>query len=137
MKIKTKLRLGFGFLFIIVLSFGLIALFFLNELSDKSKVILKDNYKSLRYVAAMRNVVDESAFPLPAEKAKIFEQNLKNEGQNITETGEKLAFQKLAVAYETLTNASTNSINVNSLKSLRSALSKYRRGKYESHLRQK
>lgn len=122
MKIKTKLRLGFGFLFIIVLSFGLIALFFLNELSDKSKVILKDNYKSLRYVAAMRNVVDESAFPLPAEKAKIFEQNLKNEGQNITETGEKLAFQKLAVAYETLINASTNSINENSLKSLRSAL---------------
>ncbi|WP_316809073.1 ATP-binding protein [Pedobacter agri] len=122
MKIKTKLRLGFGFLFIIVLSFGLIALFFLNELSDKSKVILKDNYKSLKYVAAMRNVIDESNFPLPAAKAKVFEQNLSNEGQNITETGEKLAFQKLELAYKTLKNSSTESINENSLKSLRSAL---------------
>lgn len=122
MKIKTKLRLGFGFLFIIVLSFGLIALFFLNELSDKSKVILKDNYKSLKYVSAMRNVIDESNFPLSVEKAKIFEQNLKKEEQNITETGEKLAFQKLEQAYKTLINTLTNSINGNSLKSLRSAL---------------
>jgi len=122
MKIKTKLRLGFGFLFIIVLSFGLITLFFLNELSDKSKVILKDNYKSLKYVSAMRNLADESTFPLSAEKAKIFEQNLKNEGQNITETGEQLAYQRLATAYKTLMSASPNNINENSLKSLRSAL---------------
>lgn len=122
MKIKTKLRLGFGFLFIIVLSFGLIALFFLNELSDKSKIILKDNYKSLKYVSAMRNVIDENAFPLPTEKVKTFEQNLKSEGQNITETGEKLAYQKLQSAYKTLMNSSTNSLNENGLKSLRSAL---------------
>lgn len=122
MKIKTKLRLGFGFLFIIVLSFGLIALFFLNELSDKSKVILKDNYKSLKYVAAMRNIIDENTFPLPAEKAKAFEENLKNEGQNITETGEKIAFQKAAIAYNTLINTAANSIRQNSISNLRSAL---------------
>jgi len=118
MKIKTKLRLGFGFLFILVLSFGLIALFFLNELSDKSKVILKDNYKSLKYVSAMRHIVDESSFPLSSEKAQQFEENLKYEGQNITEHGEKIAFEKLASAYHSLQLSS----NVNSLKNLRSAL---------------
>ncbi|MFC3560397.1 HAMP domain-containing sensor histidine kinase [Pedobacter jamesrossensis] len=122
MKIKTKLRLGFGFLFIIVLSFGLIALFFLNELSDKSKVILKDNYKSLKYVASMRNLVDENTFPLENNKAQIFEQNLKNEGENITENGEKSAYQNLNLAYRTLQNSSTNSIKENGLKNLRSAL---------------
>ena len=104
MKIKTKLRIGFGFLFIIVLSFGLIALFFLNELSDKSKMILKDNYKSLKYVAAMRKVIDEDNFPLNASQRLKFEENLNNESQNITETGEKTAFQKLKNAYQTLSS---------------------------------
>lgn len=118
MKIKTKLRLGFGFLFIIVLSFGLIALFFLNELSDKSKVILKDNYKSLKYVSAMRNVVDESNFPLSSAKAKIFEENLKNEGRNITEQGEKIAFQKLLSTYKSLQVSSST----NNIKNMRTAL---------------
>ncbi|MGA9649078.1 MULTISPECIES: ATP-binding protein [Pedobacter] len=122
MKIKTKLRLGFGFLFIIVLSFGLIALFFLNELSDKSKVILKDNYKSLKYVSAMRNVVDENSFPLNAETAKIFELNLKNEAQNLTETGEKAAFQQLEIAYRALQNSSAKAIRETDIKSVRSSL---------------
>jgi len=119
MKIKTKLRLGFGFLFIIVLSFGLIALFFLNELSDKSKIILKDNYKSLKYVSAMRKVIDENTFPLSPKQAQVFEKNLKEEGTNLTENGEKLAFQKLENTYKAL---STKGVQTNSIKELRSAL---------------
>ncbi len=119
MKIKTKLRLGFGFLFIIVLSFGLIALFFLNELSDKSKIILKDNYKSLKYVSAMRKVIDENTFPLTPKQAQVFEKNLKEEGTNLTENGEKLAFQRLENTYKGL---STKGVQTNSIKELRSAL---------------
>ena len=123
MKIKTKLRLGFGFLFIIVLSFGLIALFFLNELSDKSKIILKDNYKSLNYVSAMRKIIDENTFPFPTNAAKVFEQNLKNEGTNLTEDGEKVAFQKLESTYKTL-NSPATTVRENGIKNLRSALQK-------------
>ena len=122
MKIKTKLRLGFGFLFIIVLSFGLIALFFLNELSDKSKIILKDYYKSLKYVSAMRKVIDENTFPLTPKQAQVFEKNLKEEGTNLTENGEKLAFQRLENTYKGL---STKDVQTNSIKELRSALQKY------------
>ncbi|TCD26776.1 PAS domain-containing protein [Pedobacter psychrodurus] len=122
MKIKTKLRLGFGFLFIIVLSFGLIALFYLNELSDKSKVILKDNYKSLKYVAAMRNVIDQNQFPLNSPQLAIFTENLKNEGLNITEPGEKVAFQKLGIAFNVLNNSQSSAIKENSIKNLRVAL---------------
>lgn len=123
MKIKTKLRLGFGFLFIIVLSFGLIALFFLNELSDKSKIILKDNYKSLNYVSAMRKIIDENTFPFPTNAAKVFEQNLKSEGTNLTEDGEKVAFQKLESTYKTLNSPATR-VRDNGIKNLRSALQK-------------
>lgn len=122
MKIKTKLRLGFGFLFIIVLSFGLIALFFLNELSDKSKMILKDNYKSLQYVATMRKVIDENNFPLSEAQRLTFVENLNNESQNITEQGEKIAFLKLQSAYKTLDAPSAATVNVNSLKNIRAAL---------------
>ncbi len=122
MKIKTKLRLGFGFLFIIVLSFGLIALFYLNELSDKSKVILKDNYKSLKYVAAMRNVIDQHPFPLNSTQQAIFTENLKNEGLNITEPGEKAAFQKLEIAFNVLNDSQSSAIKANSIKDLRVAL---------------
>jgi len=121
MKIKTKLRLGFGFLFIIVLSFGLIAIFFLNELSDKSKVILKDNYKSLKYVAAMRNIIDNGVFPLSAQKAENFEDNIKLEAKNITEPGEKAAFQQLESSYLSLKNSSSSTQEGN-VKRLRSAL---------------
>lgn len=122
MKIKTKLRLGFGFLFIIVLSFGLIALFFLNELSDKSKVILKDNYKSLKYVAAMRNVIDQNRFPLSTTQLAVFRENLKNEGLNITEPGEKVAFQKLETAFNILNGPQLLTIKENSIKNLHVAL---------------
>lgn len=122
MKIKTKLRLGFGFLFIIVLSFGLIALFFLNELSNKSKVILKDNYKSLKYVAAMRNIIDQHTFPLSNKQLTTFEDNLKNEGLNITEPGEKAAFRKLETAFNALKGSPSVTIKASSIKNLRVAL---------------
>ena len=121
MKIKTKLRLGFGFLFIIVLSFGLIALFYLNELSDKSKVILKDNYKSLKYVAAMRNVIDQHPFPLSKSQLAVFTENLQNEGKNITEPGEKIAFQKLETAFKMLNRSQSASIKETSINDLRVA----------------
>ncbi|WP_231460194.1 ATP-binding protein [Pedobacter sp. Leaf132] len=102
MKIKTKLRLGFGFLFFIVLSFGLTALFFLNELSDKSKLILKDNYESLKYVTQMRNVLDANEFPLSKEAQKTFESSLSKEEKNITEKGEKKAVEQLGESYRKL-----------------------------------
>ncbi|MBC6109711.1 ATP-binding protein [Pedobacter fastidiosus] len=122
MKIKTKLRLGFGFLFIIVLSFGLIALFYLNELSDKSKVILKDNYKSLKYVSSMRNVLDENRFPLSVLSKNAFEINLKNEGNNITEPGEKVAFLKLSELYKAFLSSKSAQENENTVKALRAEL---------------
>lgn len=107
MKIKTKLHAGFGFLFVIVLGFGLIALFFLNQISSKAKLILKDNYKSISFVSKMRDVLDKSSYPLSKSETQEFERNLELEKENITEPGEKTAVQRLVVAYGQLKSAGT------------------------------
>ena len=122
MKIKTKLRLGFGFLFIIVLSFGLITLFYLNELSDKSKMILKDNYESLNYVSAMRNILDKNPGVLNQQNSQIFEDNLKKELQNLTEPGEKVAAEKLSAAYQIYKVAANVLAKESAIKSIRTEL---------------
>ncbi|TKC08082.1 PAS domain-containing protein [Pedobacter polaris] len=107
MKIKTKLRAGFGFLFVIVLGFGLIALFFLNSISSKAKLILKDNYKSIEFVAQMRNVLDGGDYPFSRANAQIFERNLEFENNNITEPGEKAAVERVVEGYKRLKIASS------------------------------
>jgi len=122
MKIKTKLRAGFGFLFIIVLTFGLISLFFLNQISSKAKLVLKDNYKSIGFVAQMRKVLDEASFPLPTAQKQAFEKHLKLEQQNITELGEKQATDLLATTYGQL-NATIDPTRAKQLeKEMRAAL---------------
>jgi NtrC-family two-component system sensor histidine kinase KinB len=64
MKIKNKLRLGFGFLFIVVLSFGAVSLYYIHEISDSAKVILKNNYETLSFAREMRTILDENKLPL-------------------------------------------------------------------------
>ena len=59
MKIKNKLRLGFGFIFIVVLFFGIVSLYYITEISDNAKVILKNNYETLNYSREMRTILDE------------------------------------------------------------------------------
>jgi NtrC-family two-component system sensor histidine kinase KinB len=122
MKIKTKLRAGFGLLFVIVLIFGGIALYFLNQISSKSKLILKNNYKTIGYVAQMRNVIDEANYPLTKNGKTHFELNLGLEKKNITEPGEKIAVNKLVTAYSTLLFAAGNEEHKLAEKEIRSAL---------------
>jgi two-component system, NtrC family, sensor histidine kinase KinB len=54
MKLKTKLWIGFSFLFLVVVAFGGISMYHIQQIGARSKVILKDNYKSLNYVKSMR-----------------------------------------------------------------------------------
>lgn len=104
MKIKTKLWLGFGFLFIVVLFFGGVSLFYINKISDSSKIILKDNYESLRYVRSMRSILDEHTLPLNAAARSRFSVYLQKEKLNVTELGEREAVEKLRQMYAQLTD---------------------------------
>ena len=102
MKIKTKLRLGFGFLFIVVLFFGATAIYYIQEISKNAKVILKDNYETLSYTREMRTLLDENSLPLTAAIAAQFNQQLVKEERNITEKGEHEAVVKLRTAFNKL-----------------------------------
>lgn len=102
MKIKTKLRLGFGFLFLVVLFFGAISLFYMNQISLSSKVILKDNYETLSYTSKMRAVLDEQPLPLSGATREEFERYMAMEGKNITEKGEGAAVSALGQAYQAM-----------------------------------
>lgn len=108
MKIKTKLRLGFGFLFLVVLCFGAISLYYMNKISGSSKVILKDNYKSLRLTGSMRAILDDHPLPLTAGYTSQFAALLKQERQNITEPGERRAVELVEQAFSRLADPAVN-----------------------------
>lgn len=87
MKLKTKLRLGIGFLFIILLSFGAISLYQINRISESTALILKDNNHSLQYAKEMRVLIDRDSLR-QTTSVTTFKTLLEKEKQNITETGE-------------------------------------------------
>jgi len=111
MKIKTKLRLGFGFLFIVVLFFGAIAIYYIQEISKNAKVILEDNYETLSYTREMRTLLDENNLPLASTIAAQFKKQLLNEEHNITEKGEQEEVILLRNAFNKLIQQQSSSIN--------------------------
>ncbi|WP_017259918.1 HAMP domain-containing sensor histidine kinase [Pedobacter arcticus] len=104
MKIKTKLLLGFGFLFVVVLFFGAVSLYNINAIAISSKEILKDNYESLNYTRKLRSILDNNALPLSQNQAAKFNSQLILEEQNITETGEDKATSTIRKHFSTLIN---------------------------------
>jgi len=91
MKIKKKLFIGFGLLFIITLVFGGVSLYYIEVISNASNVTLKNNYQTLTFTREMRSVLDENDLPLPSPAVETFERALKKQENNITEPGEREA----------------------------------------------
>lgn len=86
-RLKTKLSLGLGFLFAVILTFGILSLYYINRLSEDANRILKNNYESLVYANNMLKALEA----MPADTAAItaFRTNLHNQEINLTEPGEK------------------------------------------------
>jgi len=102
MKIKNKLRLGFGFLFVVVLFFGVVSIFYIHDISDNAKVILKNNYESLSFAREMRTILDVEKLPLSETAKADFDKQLVLQEHNITETGEAAATTRLRKAFSNL-----------------------------------
>ena len=102
MKIKQKLRLGFGLLVLAVVVFGALSLMFLKQMSHNSALILEDNYSSLRIVRQMREVMDVSGLPLPPQAINEFESLLQQEENHLTEEGEKKIVTNLRRSFEVM-----------------------------------
>jgi NtrC-family two-component system sensor histidine kinase KinB len=106
MKIKSKLRLGIGFLFGMIILLSLVAAIFVNLLKNETKNVLADNYKTLEYSRNMLLALDE--MPSKPTAWKNFEYHLNQQTNNITEAGEALATQKVASQYAILKNDPDN-----------------------------
>ena len=89
MKLKTKLSLGLSFLFIVILTFGILGIFYINRLSNDAQNVLRNNHESLVYCNNMLKALED--IPLKQNAKKTFEDNLKKQEANITEPGEKEA----------------------------------------------
>lgn len=99
MKIKTKLMLGLGFLFLVIILIGTVSIVYINRLATESKEILKDNYKSVQITKKMLREIDV----LENDTALFYremEKYLDQQEKNITEPGEKEHTAGLRAAFD-------------------------------------
>ena len=100
MRLKTKLTLGIGFLFIIILVFGVLSIVSINILKSDSAKVLSNNHETLMYCNNILKALDE----VKSNKRAIdsIEVNLSKQENNITEPGEKEATDLLRKNFEEL-----------------------------------
>ncbi|PKP51453.1 MAG: PAS domain-containing sensor histidine kinase [Bacteroidetes bacterium HGW-Bacteroidetes-1] len=94
MKIKTKLNLGIGFLFTLIILLAFLSIKQINSLSTASENILKDNKETIGYTKNMLKALSE--IEEDEEALNTFEENLLKQKSNITEIGEKELTENLS-----------------------------------------
>ena len=107
MKIKTKLTLGIGLLFLLIILLTVVGAKYINDLKNDTDNILVANYKSLDYSKNMLVALEENN-DKSIQKFKI---SLKNQENNITEIGEQEITTELRSNFNTyILNKSDSSI---------------------------
>ena len=105
MRIKTKLTLGVGFLFSLILLLSIVAAVNINALKSDTENILKANYNSLQYC---RNMLTDLEV-LNTANLQSFNDNLILQEKNNTEFGEADLTNTLRSNYEKLVNQNFDS----------------------------
>lgn len=101
MRIKTKLNLGVGLLFLLIIILTLVSAFYIFSIKKDTENILKANYNTLEYSRNMLLALDE--INANKENAIItFKENLQKQTQNVTEAGEKKGTDSLKRNFELL-----------------------------------
>ena len=106
MKIKTKLILGIGSLFVLIILLVGLGIKEINTLSKAASNILVANYNTLNYTRQMLIALDE--LKNDNDALTKFEINLKKQAENITEVGEKELTNKVSIDFEKLKLNTTN-----------------------------
>jgi PAS domain S-box-containing protein len=107
MKIKTKLNLSVGLLFILIIILSLVGAFYIFSIKKDTENILKANYNTLEYSRNMLLSLDK----INSNETKailVFETNLKKQLKNITEAGEGKATDNLKDNFDFLKKNRTN-----------------------------
>jgi len=106
MKIKTKLTLGVGLLFGLIILLGVVGAVYIHALKADTESILEDNYNTLEYAHGMLAVLDDKT----PKAADVFERNLVKQEKTITEIGEKELTENLRTDFNNFRNQKTDSL---------------------------
>jgi two-component system, NtrC family, sensor histidine kinase KinB len=88
MKIKSKISIGVFSLFGLILVIGGLGIYYLHELSNDAKNIIRNNYETLHYTARIISAAD--SLPIDSIRSiEILQKNIALQEANITETGER------------------------------------------------
>ena len=116
MTIKNKLRAGIGFLFVLAIICCGMSIYFLNRLSVDAGAVLKDNYKTVKYMQNILTAIDLRTDKLSADQQKTINDNLVLQEHNITEVGELQLTDSLRAIFERLTQEPNNKITEDDLR---------------------
>jgi len=101
MRIKTKLNLGVGLLFLMIIILSLVSGYSVFLIKADTENILKANYNTLEYSRNMILSLDEIKAN-PDNEIQTFKEYLKKQTQNVTEPGEKEATANLEKSFALL-----------------------------------
>ncbi|MFY8112348.1 MAG: HAMP domain-containing protein, partial [Flavobacterium sp.] len=87
MRIKTKLNLGVGLLFCLIIILSLVSSYYVFLIKKDTQNILKANYITLEYSRNMLTALDKIT-PDSVGEVAVFQKNLEAQVANITEKGE-------------------------------------------------
>ncbi|MDI1317808.1 ATP-binding protein [Flavobacterium sp.] len=107
MKIKTKLNLGVGLLFVLIIILSLVSAYNIFLIKKDTQNILKANYNTLEYSRNMLLALEDITSNENMAIAN-FEINLKLQLTNVTENGEDLATSNLQKSFTTLESNRTD-----------------------------
>ncbi|MDN3672533.1 ATP-binding protein [Flavobacterium branchiarum] len=101
MRIKTKLNLGVGLLFLMIIILSLVSAFYIFLIKEDTENILKANYNTLEYSRDMLTSLD-AANETENKVIVVFKDNLKKQLLNVTEKGEDKATNNLRESFNKL-----------------------------------
>ncbi|WP_294265641.1 ATP-binding protein [uncultured Chryseobacterium sp.] len=99
MKLKTKLTLGVGLLFVLIVLLSVIGSVYINKLKSDTEKILTANYNSIEFSKNMLLALDKIETD-SAVAIKDFQKNTALQEKNLTEFGEKEATQNLNLHFK-------------------------------------
>jgi two-component system, NtrC family, sensor histidine kinase KinB len=103
MKIKTKLTLGVGILFLLIVLLSVMGSVYINKLKSDTEKILTANYNSIEFSKNMLLALDKIKTD-SAIAVKDFKKNNVLQEKNLTELGEKEATQNLSLHFNSYLN---------------------------------
>jgi len=107
MRIKTKLNLGVGLLFLMIIILSLVSGYSVFLIKADTENILKANYNTLEYSRNMILSLDETKMNTD-NKLQTFKEYLQKQTQNVTEPGEKEATASLEKSFSLLEKNGSN-----------------------------